>query len=86
MLLDGAHECWTLEPPMKTDGSKPRAIDAGTYAGLGLLNALISGAASSVASFSAASVVGVDLHKSLQIAGVTAVVTCDSVAPVGRIC
>jgi len=31
LLLDGKHECFTLEPPQKTDGSKPRAIPAGTY-------------------------------------------------------
>jgi hypothetical protein len=29
--LDGKFECYSLEPPMKTDGSKPRAIPAGTY-------------------------------------------------------
>jgi hypothetical protein len=31
LLLDGKFECYTLEPPKKTDGSKPRAIPAGTY-------------------------------------------------------
>jgi hypothetical protein len=31
LLLDGKLECYTLEPPKKTDGSKPRAIPAGTY-------------------------------------------------------
>jgi Family of unknown function (DUF5675) len=31
MLIAGKHECYTLEPPQKTDGSKPRAIPAGTY-------------------------------------------------------
>jgi hypothetical protein len=31
LLLDGKFECYTLEPPVKTDGSKPRAIPAGTY-------------------------------------------------------
>jgi hypothetical protein len=31
LFLDGSHECYTLEPPTKTDGSKPRAIDNGTY-------------------------------------------------------
>lgn len=30
-LIDGAHFCFTLEPPVKTDGSKPRAIPEGTY-------------------------------------------------------
>ena len=31
LLLDGKLECYTLEPPFKRDGSKPRAIPAGTY-------------------------------------------------------
>jgi hypothetical protein len=31
MFLDGVYECDTLEPPVKTDGTKPRAILAGTY-------------------------------------------------------
>jgi hypothetical protein len=31
IFLDGKFECYTLEPPFKTDGSKPRAIPAGTY-------------------------------------------------------
>jgi hypothetical protein len=31
LLLDGEHFCFTLEPPIKTDGSKPRAIPTGTY-------------------------------------------------------
>lgn len=31
LLLDGKHECYTLEPPFKKDGSKPRAIPAGNY-------------------------------------------------------
>jgi hypothetical protein len=31
LYLDDTHECFTLEPPTKTDGSKPRAIDNGTY-------------------------------------------------------
>ena len=31
LYLDDAHECYTLEPPWKTDGSKPRAIPNGTY-------------------------------------------------------
>ena len=31
LYLDGIRECFTLEPPTKTDGSKPRAIDNGTY-------------------------------------------------------
>ena len=31
MLLDGVHECFTLEPPYKTDGTKPRCIPAGTF-------------------------------------------------------
>lgn len=30
-MIDNFHECYTLEPPVKTDGSKPRAIPAGTY-------------------------------------------------------
>jgi hypothetical protein len=30
-LLDGEHFCFTLEPPVKLDGSKPRAINCGTY-------------------------------------------------------
>lgn len=29
--LSLVNECYTLEPPYKTDGSKPRAIPAGTY-------------------------------------------------------
>ena len=31
LYLDGVRECFTLEPPTKTDGSRPRAIDNGTY-------------------------------------------------------
>ena len=31
LLIDGNHFCYTLEPPYKTDGSKPRAIPEGTY-------------------------------------------------------
>jgi len=31
MLIAGKHECYTLEPPIKTDGTKPRAIPPGTY-------------------------------------------------------
>lgn len=31
LSIDGAFVCYTLEPPVKTDGSKPRAIDDGTY-------------------------------------------------------
>lgn len=31
LLLDGQLFCYTLEPPVKTDGSKPRAIDCGVY-------------------------------------------------------
>ena len=31
LSLDGAFECFTLEPPTKTDGTKPRAIDNGVY-------------------------------------------------------
>jgi hypothetical protein len=31
LYLDDVHECFTLEPPTKTDGTKPRAIDNGTY-------------------------------------------------------
>lgn len=31
LLLDDAHFCFTLEPPVKHDGSKPRCIPAGTY-------------------------------------------------------
>lgn len=31
LLLDDQHFCFTLEPPVKTDGSKPRAIPEGTY-------------------------------------------------------
>ena len=30
-LIDGKHFCFTLEPPVKMDGSKPRAIPEGTY-------------------------------------------------------
>lgn len=32
LLLNGQHFSYTLEPPVKTDGTKPRAIDPGTYA------------------------------------------------------
>jgi|SRR5579864_1829350 len=31
LLLDDQHFCFTLEPPVKLDGSKPRAINAGTF-------------------------------------------------------
>jgi hypothetical protein len=31
LLLDGKHFCYTLEPPKKTDGTKPRAISSGIY-------------------------------------------------------
>jgi hypothetical protein len=31
LLLDGKHFCFTLEPPVKLDGSKPRAIQCGTF-------------------------------------------------------
>jgi hypothetical protein len=31
LVLDGNHFCFTLEPPVKTDGSKPRAIPTGNY-------------------------------------------------------
>jgi len=31
LLLDDQHFCYTLEPPVKLDGSKPRAIPVGTY-------------------------------------------------------
>ena len=31
LLLDGKFQCYTLEPPYKPNGSKPRAIPAGTY-------------------------------------------------------
>lgn len=31
LMIDGEHFCYTLEPPIKTDGSKPRAINDGTY-------------------------------------------------------
>jgi Family of unknown function (DUF5675) len=31
LLLDLQHFCYTLEPPIKTDGTKPRAIPTGTY-------------------------------------------------------
>jgi hypothetical protein len=31
LFIDSAHECYTLEPPVKTDGSKPRAIPERTY-------------------------------------------------------
>jgi len=30
-LINGKHFCYTLEPPVKTDGSKPRAIPSGIY-------------------------------------------------------
>lgn len=31
LLLDDQHFCYTLEPPVKLDGPKPRAIPVGTY-------------------------------------------------------
>lgn len=31
LWVDGQFFCYTLEPPIKTDGSKPRAIDPSTY-------------------------------------------------------
>jgi hypothetical protein len=31
LFLDGEHFCFTLEPAVKLDGTKPRAIAAGTY-------------------------------------------------------
>ena len=31
LWINSDFECYTLEPPYKTDGSKPRAIPAGTY-------------------------------------------------------
>ena len=31
LFLDDVHECYTLEPAWKTDGSKPRAINNGTF-------------------------------------------------------
>jgi hypothetical protein len=31
LLVDSFHTCYTLEPPQKTDGTKPRAIPAGSY-------------------------------------------------------
>jgi len=31
LYLDDAHECFTLEPSVKTDGTKPRAIPNGTF-------------------------------------------------------
>jgi hypothetical protein len=31
LWIDGEFFCYTLEPPWKTDGSKPRAIPDGTY-------------------------------------------------------
>jgi hypothetical protein len=31
LLLDDEHFCFTLEPPVKLDGSKPRAIPEGTF-------------------------------------------------------
>ena len=31
LLLDDQHFCFTLEPPVKTDGSKPRAIPEGIF-------------------------------------------------------
>jgi hypothetical protein len=31
LLLDGQRFCFTLEPPVKLDASKPRAIPEGTY-------------------------------------------------------
>lgn len=31
LLIDGEHFCFTLEPAVKTDGSKPRAIPNGTF-------------------------------------------------------
>lgn len=31
LLINGNHECWTLEPPLLDPPIKPRAIQAGTY-------------------------------------------------------
>lgn len=31
LAIDGAPQCFTLEPPEKLDGSKPRAIPCGTF-------------------------------------------------------
>ena len=31
LLIDGVHECWTLEPVSRSDEVKPRAIPEGTY-------------------------------------------------------
>ena len=31
LLIDGEHECFTLEPVWRTDDVKPRAIPEGTY-------------------------------------------------------
>lgn len=31
LLIDGQHECWTLEPPYGPASVKPRAIPAGSY-------------------------------------------------------
>ena len=31
LFFRGQHECYSLEPPYKTDGSKPRCTPAGTY-------------------------------------------------------
>lgn len=31
LFVDGEYYCYTLEPPIKDDGSKPRAIPVGTY-------------------------------------------------------
>jgi hypothetical protein len=31
MAIDGVPECFTLEPPEKKDGTKPRCIPCGTY-------------------------------------------------------
>lgn len=31
LFIDGQKECFTLEPPYRTDGGKPRAIPSGTY-------------------------------------------------------
>jgi Family of unknown function (DUF5675) len=31
MTIDGVFECFTMEPPVKHDGTKPRCIPTGTY-------------------------------------------------------
>jgi len=31
LLIEDQHECWTLEPPWREDGVKPRAIGEGRY-------------------------------------------------------